>query len=44
MIAGTMCEKKTNISWEDLMRAKIFTPLGMTSAGFGPPGDKNKVD
>lgn len=37
-IAGYIAETKTGTSWEDLMRQRIFVPLGMTSAGFGPPG------
>src|SRR5262245_1302028 len=37
-IAGAMAEKITGQSWEDLMRARLFEPLGMTSAGFGAPG------
>ena len=41
-IAGHMAEKVTNKSWEDLMREKIFRPLGMTTAGFGPPGTRAK--
>src|SRR5262245_28061882 len=33
-VAGHMTEKVTGKSWEDLVRAKIFYPLGMTTAGF----------
>jgi len=36
-IAGVMAEQATGKSWEDLMRAQVFEPLGLTSAGFGPP-------
>ena len=36
-IAGHMAEKVTGKSWEELMREKIFRPLGMTTAGFGAP-------
>ncbi|MEX2306563.1 MAG: serine hydrolase domain-containing protein [Pirellulales bacterium] len=43
-IAGAMCERVTDKTWEDLMREELFTPLGMTTAGFGPPGDANTVD
>ncbi len=43
-IAGHMAEKVTGKSWEDLMREKIFRPLGMTSAGFGAPGTRTKND
>ena len=43
-IAGHMAEKVTGKSWEDLTREKIFGPLGMTTAGFGPPGSRTKND
>ncbi|MGD9721221.1 MAG: serine hydrolase domain-containing protein [Pirellulales bacterium] len=43
-IAGHMAEKVTGKSWEDLMRAKIFRPLGMKTAGFGAPGARAKND
>ena len=43
-IAGHLVEKATGKSWEDLMRDKIFRPLGMTTAGFGPPGTRAKND
>jgi CubicO group peptidase (beta-lactamase class C family) len=43
-IAGHMAEKVTGKSWEDLMREKIFRPLGMTTAGFGAPGTHAKND
>lgn len=42
-LAGLMAEKVTGKSWEQLMTERIFTPLGMTSAGFGPPGPLGKV-
>lgn len=43
-MAGYMAEKVTGKSWEDLVREKIFVPLGMTTAGFGPPGTRGKND
>jgi len=43
-IAGHMAEKVAGKSWEDLMREKIFRPLGMTTAGFGAPGTPTKND
>lgn len=43
-IAGHMAEKVTGKAWEELMREKIFDPLGMTTAGFGPPGTTTKND
>lgn len=44
MVAGAMAEKVTGKSWETLMQENLFTPLGMTSAGFGPPGTTGQVD
>ena len=43
-IAGAMLEKLTGTSWETLMSDRVFKPLRMTSAGFGPPGTIGKVD
>jgi len=43
-IAGAMLEQLTGKAWEDLMRTEIFEPLGMASAGFGPPGSADKLD
>jgi CubicO group peptidase (beta-lactamase class C family) len=44
VIAGHMAEQVTGQSWEELMAARLFHPLKMSSAGFGSPGPKNKVD
>jgi CubicO group peptidase (beta-lactamase class C family) len=44
MIAGCMAEKLTASTWETLMRKRIFEPLGMGSAGFGPPGASGETD
>jgi CubicO group peptidase (beta-lactamase class C family) len=38
MLAGLMAEQVTGQPWEALMRARLFEPLGMASAGFGSPG------
>jgi CubicO group peptidase (beta-lactamase class C family) len=43
-IAGAMAERVADASWEDLIRAKVFAPLGMTSTGFGSPGSPDAVD
>jgi CubicO group peptidase (beta-lactamase class C family) len=43
-VAGAMCERVTGKKWEVLIREELFTPLGMTTAGFGPPGDAEAVD
>lgn len=44
IVAGLMAEKAARESWENLMKWEVFRPLGMTSAGFGPPGTPGKVD
>ena len=44
LIAGCMAEKITGSTWESLMQKRIFKPLGMESAGFGPPGFPGKTD
>ena len=43
-IAGAMLEKVTKKPWEELMQTRLFTPLRMTSAGFGPPASRGKID
>ena len=44
MVAGAMAEQLTGKSWETLMEERLFTPLGMDSAGFGAPGTPDEVD
>ncbi len=44
MLAGLMAERAADRDWETLMRELLFEPLGMKSAGFGPPGSADKVD
>lgn len=43
-IAGAMAEAAAGVPWEGLMRTRLFEPLGITSAGFGAPGDTTAVD
>lgn len=38
VFAGLMAEQVSGQSWEELMRERLFEPLGMATAGFGPPG------
>ena len=38
VVAGHLAERATGKPWEELMRALLFEPLDMASAGFGPPG------
>lgn len=44
VVAAAMAEQAFGASWEDLIREKLFQPLGMTSAGFGPMGTPGKID
>ncbi len=37
MIAACMAKRVTGLSWESLMKQRLFDPLGMSSAGFGAP-------
>ena len=43
VVAGAVIEAVTRESWEDVTRRELFEPLGMASAGFGPPGEGNDV-
>lgn len=45
IIAGAMVERVCGgPPWEDLVRDRLFRPLGIEHAGFGPPGTPGKVD
>lgn len=37
MLAGAMLEARSGVAYEALMQGRVFDPLGMASAGFGPP-------
>ena len=39
VVAGAMLEAAGGASWEDLIRAEVFDPLGMKGAGFDAPPD-----
>jgi CubicO group peptidase (beta-lactamase class C family) len=43
-IIGAMLEKITGTPWETLITERLFKPLHMDSAGFGPPGTMGEVD
>ena len=43
-IVGAMLEKLTGTNYEALITQRLFKPLRMDSAGFGPTGTKDKVD
>ena len=42
--AAAMIEGLTGQAWQALMRREVFAPLRLTSAGFGPPGTKGRLD
>ncbi|MEM7307481.1 MAG: serine hydrolase domain-containing protein [Planctomycetota bacterium] len=42
--AGAIVERLGEASWEEQLRARLFEPLGMESAGFGPPDAPYFVD
>jgi len=44
MVAGLMAVTTGKKSWEELITAQVFKPLGMDSAGFGVPGTSGEVD
>jgi CubicO group peptidase (beta-lactamase class C family) len=44
LLLGAALEKITGRTWEELMRERLFQPLGLTSGGFGPPGTPGMVD
>jgi CubicO group peptidase (beta-lactamase class C family) len=43
-IAGAMLERASGEAWEKLIRSRLFEPLGLKSAGFGPPATPGKLD
>lgn len=44
IIAGVIAENRTGKTWEELVREQVFVPLGITEAGFGPPGRAGAVE
>lgn len=42
-IAGAMAEKAEGAAWDELVTREVFEPLGLTSAGFGPPKSPDKT-
>ncbi len=43
-LAGAMMERVTGKTWEELMVARLFDPLKLASAGFGPQSSMGRVD
>ncbi len=44
VVAGAMLEARLGRSWETLIDAELFKPLGLSSAGFGAPGRAGAID
>jgi len=44
VVIGSILEKISGASWEELMRTRVFGPLGMNSAGFGGTGTVGEID
>ncbi len=44
IILGAIIEAITDAPWEEIVRRRIFEPLGMATAGFGAMGSPGKVD
>jgi len=42
ILAGAVVERSTGGTWETAIREGLFAPLGMASAGFGPPGSADE--
>jgi CubicO group peptidase (beta-lactamase class C family) len=43
VLAGAVLELLTGRAWEDLMRERLFQPLGISTGGFGAPGTADKT-
>src|SRR6266700_4854526 len=44
VLAGAVLEQLTGRAWEELMRERLFQPLGISTGGFGRPGTAGKTD
>ncbi|MGK0185107.1 MAG: CubicO group peptidase (beta-lactamase class C family) [Verrucomicrobiales bacterium] len=44
IVAGGMLEEVADSPWQELIKQRLFDPLGMSSAGFGVPASKKKSD
>jgi CubicO group peptidase (beta-lactamase class C family) len=43
-LLGAILEQATGLTYEELLRKYIFTPLDLKTGGFGPPATPGKVD
>lgn len=44
MIAGLIAAKSSGKPWEQLIQEEVFDQLGLSTAGFGPPGTLGKIE
>lgn len=44
IVVGAVLESIAGESWEELMRDRLFEPLGMSACGFGSPATTDAVD
>ncbi len=44
ILLGAVLERVSGQPWETLIQQRLFRPLGMKSAGFGPPSRPNQLD
>jgi CubicO group peptidase (beta-lactamase class C family) len=44
LIAGAMLEAAAGATWEELVVARVFAPMGLGSAGIGPQSTMGRVD
>ena len=44
IFAGAMLERTGQATWEELVVARLFEPLGLETAGFGPQSSLGRVD
>jgi len=44
MALGSALESRVGEPWQQLLRERVLTPLGLSSAGFGAPGSLDIVD
>src|SRR6266568_8062156 len=44
VLAGAVLEQLTGRAWEELMRERLFQPLGIKTGGFGPPRTADKTE
>lgn len=43
-LAGAVIERASGTSWEEMIVARVFTPLGLKTAGIGPQASVGRVD